>query len=58
MGRRLSDEELLRRDREARRQRQIRRLRANEREMQFWAWFIPLCVVLAIIALIWGAITH
>ena len=53
---RKTDEQLLREHREAVRQRPIRRLRANEREVQFWMWFIPVCIVLGVIGLIWHAV--
>jgi hypothetical protein len=53
-----SDEELLRRRRAAIRQRQIAQQRNAERERLFWSWFIPLCILLAIIGLVWGAIAH
>ena len=55
---RKTDEQLLREHREAVRQRQIRRLRANEREVQFWMWFIPVCIVLGIFAGVIGLIWH
>jgi hypothetical protein len=53
-----TDEQLLREHREAVRQRRIRRLRANEREMHFWMWFIPLCIVLGVIGGVIGLIWH
>lgn len=55
---RKTDEQLLREHREAVRQRQIRRLRANEREVQFWMWFIPVCIVLGVIVGVIGLIWH